>query len=76
MQDFHDIMAGLKAGQTLLYPTDTIWGLGCDASNPEAIEKIYQILINKNNFTSLSIYFRLNNSSKEEIDFRLSTSSG
>lgn len=33
----------LRAGGTLLYPTDTIWGIGCDASNAEAVEKIYTI---------------------------------
>lgn len=33
----------LRAGGTIAYPTDTVWGLGCDASNVEAIEKIYQI---------------------------------
>ena len=33
----------LRAGGTILYPTDTIWGIGCDAANAEAIEKIYQI---------------------------------
>lgn len=33
----------LKSGGVILYPTDTIWGLGCDATNPEAIEKIYKI---------------------------------
>ncbi|WP_207765227.1 L-threonylcarbamoyladenylate synthase [Solitalea longa] len=33
----------LKSGGILLYPTDTIWGLGCDATNPEAVEKIIQI---------------------------------
>jgi L-threonylcarbamoyladenylate synthase len=27
----------------ILYPTDTIWGLGCDATNAEAVEKIYSI---------------------------------
>lgn len=38
-----------KAKQTLIeggiicYPTDTIWGLGCDATNKEAVEKLYQI---------------------------------
>ena len=31
------------AGGTILYPTDTIWGIGCDATNPEAVQKIYQI---------------------------------
>lgn len=30
----------LRKGNTLLYPTDTIWGLGCDATNPAAVEKI------------------------------------
>ncbi|MFT6096714.1 MAG: L-threonylcarbamoyladenylate synthase [Nonlabens sp.] len=36
-------VAALKKGQTLLYPTDTIYGLGCDASNYDAIEKLYEI---------------------------------
>ena len=33
----------LRAGGVILYPTDTIWGLGCDATNPEAVQKIYDI---------------------------------
>ena len=33
----------LKEGGIILYPTDTIWGLGCDATNPEAVAKIYEI---------------------------------
>lgn len=33
----------LKSGGIILYPTDTIWGLGCDATNPDAIQKIYNI---------------------------------
>ncbi len=33
----------LKAGKTLLYPTDTVWGLGCDATNEQAIERIYEL---------------------------------
>ncbi len=33
----------LNKGGVLLYPTDTVWGLGCDATNPEAIKKIYDI---------------------------------
>lgn len=33
----------LKAGGIILYPTDTIWGIGCDATNPEAVSKIYKI---------------------------------
>jgi L-threonylcarbamoyladenylate synthase len=33
----------LKKGGVILYPTDTIWGLGCDATNEEAVSKIYKI---------------------------------
>ena len=33
----------LNQGGIILYPTDTIWGLGCDATNVAAIEKIYSI---------------------------------
>lgn len=33
----------LKKGGVILYPTDTIWGLGCDATNPEAVKRIYEI---------------------------------
>lgn len=33
----------LKEGKTILYPTDTIWGIGCDATNEEACQKILDI---------------------------------
>lgn len=33
----------LEQGGTILYPTDTIWGIGCDATNAAAIEKIYEM---------------------------------
>ncbi|HXC04324.1 MAG TPA: L-threonylcarbamoyladenylate synthase [Bacteroidia bacterium] len=33
----------LRTGGILLYPTDTIWGLGCDATNAQAVEKIFKI---------------------------------
>ena len=33
----------LKKGGTILYPTDTIWGIGCDATNPKAVEKVYAL---------------------------------
>lgn len=33
----------LREGGILLYPTDTVWGLGCDATNPEAVSRIYEI---------------------------------
>ena len=33
----------LRAGGLLLYPTDTVWGLGCDATDPEAVAKVYAL---------------------------------
>ncbi|MDL2255269.1 threonylcarbamoyl-AMP synthase [Parabacteroides sp. OttesenSCG-928-K15] len=33
----------LQAGGLILYPTDTIWGIGCDATNDEAVQKIYDL---------------------------------
>lgn len=33
----------LRAGGTILYPTDTVWGIGCDATNPEAVARIYAL---------------------------------
>jgi L-threonylcarbamoyladenylate synthase len=33
----------LKNGGTILYPTDTVWGIGCDATNPKAVEKIFEL---------------------------------
>ncbi|MBK8362759.1 MAG: threonylcarbamoyl-AMP synthase [Bacteroidetes bacterium] len=36
-------LAVLKNGGVILYPTDTVWGLGCDATNPAAVKKVYEI---------------------------------
>lgn len=33
----------LRNGGVILYPTDTVWGLGCDATDPEAVAKVYAI---------------------------------
>jgi len=33
----------LKKGGAILYPTDTVWGIGCDATKPKAVERIYKI---------------------------------
>ena len=30
----------LREGGLILYPTDTVWGIGCDATNPEAVAKV------------------------------------
>lgn len=41
--DLMQAVAVLKQGGVILYPTDTIWGIGCDATNREAVEKVYRI---------------------------------
>lgn len=33
----------LRKGGLILYPTDTVWGIGCDATNPQAVDKIYKL---------------------------------
>ena len=38
----------LKEGGIILYPTDTVWGLGCDATNAEAVERIYKLKRSEN----------------------------
>jgi L-threonylcarbamoyladenylate synthase len=53
----------LKKGGTILYPTDTIWGIGCDAKNEKAVNKIYQI---KQRPESKSLIILLNN--KESLE--------
>ena len=42
-QDIKKALDTLHSGGVILYPTDTIWGIGCDATNPEAVEKVYEI---------------------------------
>ncbi len=42
-EDLTQALAALTAGKLILYPTDTVWGIGCDATNPDAVQKIYQL---------------------------------
>ena len=42
-EDIQECLKVLKAGGLILYPTDTVWGIGCDATNEKAIEKIYNL---------------------------------
>ncbi|MEJ5053037.1 L-threonylcarbamoyladenylate synthase [Sphingobacterium sp. MYb382] len=41
--DLNKALETLKNGGLILYPTDTIWGIGCDATNAEAVEKIFAL---------------------------------
>jgi L-threonylcarbamoyladenylate synthase len=42
-EDIKSALEVLKKGGIILYPTDTIWGIGCDATNSDAVKKIYEI---------------------------------
>lgn len=42
-QDICNAVDVMKKGGVILYPTDTVWGIGCDATNPEAVAKVYKI---------------------------------
>jgi len=42
-QEVHNAYEIIKNGGIILYPTDTVWGIGCDATNPDAVAKIYQL---------------------------------
>ncbi len=42
-QDIDNALDVLHKGGIILYPTDTIWGIGCDATNEEAVKRVYEI---------------------------------
>jgi L-threonylcarbamoyladenylate synthase len=41
--EIHNAFEVIKNGGIILYPTDTVWGIGCDASNADAVAKIYDL---------------------------------
>lgn len=42
-QEIHKCIDVLKDGGIILYPTDTVWGIGCDATNETAVQKVYDL---------------------------------
>lgn len=42
-EEIYKVYEILKKGGIILYPTDTVWGIGCDATNAEAVDKIYKL---------------------------------
>ena len=59
LDDIKSAIAVLQNGGIILYPTDTIWGIGCDACNEEAVKRVYAI---KNRVDSKSMLILLENS--------------
>lgn len=43
LEDLSEAVATLKRGRLILYPTDTIWGIGCDATNEAAVRRIFAL---------------------------------
>ena len=41
--DIRQAIETMRHGGVILYPTDTVWGIGCDATNPDAVSRIYEI---------------------------------
>ena len=41
--DINQALETLRNGGLILYPTDTIWGIGCDATNPDAIDRVFRL---------------------------------
>lgn len=42
-EDIKNAIDAMRKGGIILYPTDTVWGIGCDATNAEAVAKVYKI---------------------------------
>ncbi len=42
-EDIKNAVECMRKGGVILYPTDTVWGIGCDATNAEAVAKVYRI---------------------------------
>ncbi|WP_222984683.1 L-threonylcarbamoyladenylate synthase [Flagellimonas meishanensis] len=43
IEEINNCIRELKKGNLILYPTDTVWGIGCDATDPEAVKKVYAL---------------------------------
>lgn len=43
MTDYKEIIDVLKKGGVILYPTDTVWGIGCDATDEKAVARVFEI---------------------------------
>lgn len=59
--EINKALAVLRAGGLILYPTDTIWGIGCDATNEKAVAKVFKL---KGRSESKSLILLLDNDNK------------
>ena len=54
--DLDQCLLALNKGDLILYPTDTIWGIGCDATNEQAVAKIYALKRNAYLYTLKRVF--------------------
>ena len=60
-EDIKKCIEVLNKGGLILYPTDTIWGIGCDATNPDAVKKVYDLKRREDNKAMLVLLDNVNN---------------
>lgn len=68
-EEIQNALKALKKGDVILYPTDTVWGIGCDATNYEAVEKIYELKRRKESKSMICIVsdFKMLNQYIEDV---------
>ncbi len=54
-QEIHNAFEVIKEGGIILYPSDTVWAIGCDATNAEAVAKIYALIKRTENHTMICL---------------------
>lgn len=60
-EDIKKCIEVLNRGGVILYPTDTIWGIGCDATNADAVRKVYELKRREDNKAMLVLLDSVNN---------------
>ena len=67
--EINECLNVLKKGGIILYPTDTVWGIGCDATNYEAVDKIFKLKKRASNKSMISLVndFKMLNQYIEDV---------
>lgn len=67
-EDIKKCVEILRQGGLILYPTDTIWGIGCDATNAEAVQKVYKLKRREDNKAMLALLDSVNSLERYVLD--------
>ncbi len=67
--EIENALTTLKRGGLILYPTDTVWGIGCDATNPDAVDRVFKLKnrSDKNSLICLVNDFKMLNEYVEDV---------